>query len=80
MAITYVTPRFDDQEDPAAARTAAYENVRLIGEAFEAGTGAFEGMELLSITGPGGAEFQTVVVNIPFPEEQMPQFSFVLVE
>jgi hypothetical protein len=77
MATTYITPRFDDQEDPDAARKAAYENVRLIGEAFEAGTGAFEGMELVSIT---MADVQTVVVNVPFPEEQMPQFTFALVE
>lgn len=77
MATTYVTPRFDDQPDPHAARVAAYENVRLIGEAFEAGTGAFEGMELISIT---MTDVQTVVVNNPFPVEQMPQFTFVLVE
>jgi hypothetical protein len=77
MAITYITPPFADADDPAAAKKAAYENIRLIGEAFEAGTGDFEGMELISCT---MADVQTIVVNIPFPEIQMPQFTFVLVE
>ena len=75
MSVTYITPRFDDDPDPASARRAAYENVRLIGEAFEAGTGAFQGMELISVT---MADRQTVVVNIPFPDDQMPQFTFAI--
>lgn len=56
--------------------SAAMEDVRLIGEAFEpADPGAFAGIELISLV-RGEDGVYTWTFSNPIPDEQLPQFSF----
>lgn len=68
----YKTPSVTGSPERLAA---AMEDVRLIGEALEAGTGDFAGIEVLSFIKGDDGVF-TWTFNQPIPDIQLPQFSF----